>query len=147
VNAVNELFSVLISGGVMCVRIKEMVVPPILRNGTEEFVILDCDYEIEESEKKGLMVKWFFKELRLPVYQWIPNQSPQDLGILRGRVSLDYKAHQDKHKMYRALKITRPTVELSGEPLICITNLIFYLRHILCLSLFLLCLYSIPLNK
>jgi len=94
------------------VHINDLRVPPVIRNGTEEFVILDCDYHIEEKEKVGLVVKWFFN--KEPTYQWIPNQRPLEFGILRGKLNLDYKADSDVYKMYRALKIIRPSIELSG---------------------------------
>lgn len=43
-------------------------------------VVLDCDYTLEESLVEGLVVKWFFNEKPLPIYQWIPNKKPQELG-------------------------------------------------------------------
>jgi len=76
-------------------------------------VTLDCDYTVEEEEKVGLVVKWTLN--KKPVYQWIPNQRPQDLGVLRGKLNLTYKADEDPYKMYRALKIMRPSVELTGK--------------------------------
>lgn len=104
------------------VHINDLRVPSVIRNGTEEFVILDCDYHIEEREKAGLVVKWFFNKQHSPVYQWIPNQRPQDLGILRGKLNLDYKADSDTYKMYRALKIIRPSIELTGMYASCYVN-------------------------
>lgn len=43
-------------------------------------VVLDCDYTLEESLEEGLVVKWFFNEKPTPIYQWIPNKRPQELG-------------------------------------------------------------------
>lgn len=101
--------------GVTGVHINDLKVPPIIKNGTEENVTLDCDYTLEENEKLGLVVKWYFNNEESPVYQWIPNQRPQDLGILRGKLNLEYKASTDVYKMYRALQIQRPYTNLSGK--------------------------------
>lgn len=77
-------------------------------------MILDCDYTVEEAEKKGLVVKWFHERKQSPVYQWIPNQKPIVLGILKGRLNIDFTADSDDSKSHRALQIIRPTIELSG---------------------------------
>ncbi|ODM95555.1 hypothetical protein Ocin01_11128 [Orchesella cincta] len=100
---------------VSAVRINSLSVPHIVRNGTEESVILDCDYSIEDHERKGLVVKWYFSNQESPVYQWIPNSKPISLGILKGKLNLDYQADVDNYKMKRALQIIRPTTELSGN--------------------------------
>jgi hypothetical protein len=49
------------------------------------------------------------------VYQWIPGQKPQDLGILKGRLDLSHRASDNGATMHRALYIPNPTTELSGE--------------------------------
>lgn len=96
-------------------RINSLSVPHIVKNGTDESVILDCDYSIEDHEKKGLVVKWYFTNKQTPVYQWIPHTKPSILGILKGKLNLDYVADRDEYKMKRALQIIRPTTELSGK--------------------------------
>ncbi|CAL8080893.1 unnamed protein product [Orchesella dallaii] len=101
--------------GVTGVRINSLTVPQTIRNGTEDSVILDCDYSVDEAEKKGLVVKWFHERKQSPVYQWIPNKKPIDLGILRGKLNLDFEADADEFKLHRALQIIRPTIELSGN--------------------------------
>lgn len=101
--------------GVTGVRINSLTVPQIIKNGTDESVILDCDYSVDETEKKGLVVKWFHERKQSPVYQWIPNQKPIDLGILKGKLNLDFRADSDEFKLHRALQIIRPTIELSGK--------------------------------
>ena len=95
-------------------HIKDLKVPRLIQNGTVEYVILDCDYTLDEAERPGLVVKWFFKDEQSPVYQWIPNQRPKALGILRGKLNLEYQASPDAYKMYRALQIYQPSVNLSG---------------------------------
>lgn len=110
------LISTLAWKGTESVRIKDLRVPDIVRNGTGTPVVLDCDYSLEDSKPKdGLVVKWFFNNHPSPVYQWIPDQKPQDLGVLKGKLNLNYRASDDATKMHRALEIVNPTTELSGE--------------------------------
>lgn len=59
------------------------MVPNVVENGSEEDVILDCDYDFEDSDERGLVVKWFLNEGETPVYQWIPPKAPQDFGKLK----------------------------------------------------------------
>lgn len=100
--------------GLNAVKIVKIVVPEIIQYGVQDAVILDCDYEYD-NDTSGLVVKWFFKNKARPVYQWIPSQKPQDLGILRGRVDLTYRVSNDPLKMHRALRIVKPNTDISGE--------------------------------
>jgi hypothetical protein len=97
------------------VHIRELSVPTTVKNGTDEPVILDCDYTIDDNEKVGLVVKWFFNRGSTPVYQWVLGQKPQGLGILRDRLDLNYIASDQDWAAHRALSIQRPTTELTGE--------------------------------
>ncbi|CAL8110934.1 unnamed protein product [Orchesella dallaii] len=97
------------------VYINELRVPQSVQNGTEDAVILDCDYTLETEDKNGLVVKWFFNKGGTPVYQWISKNKPQALGILRDRVDIKYKASEDSYKKHSGIKIIKPTTELSGE--------------------------------
>ncbi|CAH1988499.1 unnamed protein product [Acanthoscelides obtectus] len=60
------------------VKINRLDVPQIAQLG--DSVVLDCDYTLEESRDEGLVVKWFFNEHPTPIYQWIPNKRPQEIG-------------------------------------------------------------------
>ena len=51
--------------------------PDVMENGTETTAVLDCVYDIEESDRDSLEVKWYFRHDPSPVYQWIPPQQPQ----------------------------------------------------------------------
>ncbi|XP_063885394.1 uncharacterized protein LOC135113750 [Scylla paramamosain] len=85
-------------------------------NGSQSQLVLDCKYDFtDEYEKNGLVVKWYFKRKPFPVYQWIPPNKPQVLGILKGRLNLDYEVSADEFSKHRALAIVNPTTELSGE--------------------------------
>lgn len=64
-----------------------MRVPEVIQYGTRDRVTLDCDYVT--SNVTGLVVKWFYEDKSQPVYQWIPPQKPQALGILKNKVGLE----------------------------------------------------------
>lgn len=104
--------------GVRGVQITSLQVPAQVRNGSGNAVILDCEYSLRPDDLtavSGLVIKWFFNNGPAPVYQWIPGKKPQELGILRGRLKLEYKASQNVATMHRALYIVNPTTELSGD--------------------------------
>jgi hypothetical protein len=61
-----------------------MRVPEVLQYGTVNSVVLDCDYVT--TNVTGLVVKWFYMDNSEPVYQWIPPQKPQALGLLKNKV-------------------------------------------------------------
>jgi hypothetical protein len=96
--------------------------PLVIRNGTASNAVLDCDYALNDedyatNEKNpgGLVVKWFFNNNPAPVYQWIHSKKPQGLGVLNGKLNLEFRISEDNATMYRALQIINPTTELSGE--------------------------------
>ncbi|XP_054282882.1 uncharacterized protein LOC129000052 isoform X1 [Macrosteles quadrilineatus] len=115
-NLVAALFLALVLSGGEGVKIRHLKIPDVVLNGTEQPVILDCDYVLDvPATTSGLVVKWFFNNHPAPVYQWIFNKKPQDLGVLKGKVNLNYKATNEESTMYRAIEIITPTTELSGE--------------------------------
>ncbi len=63
--------------GVVGVEIREMRVPSVIESGTQDFVILDCDYDLSEREAAQMDVKWFFGNDPQPFFQWIPGRKPQ----------------------------------------------------------------------
>ncbi|KAK6621978.1 hypothetical protein RUM44_001785 [Polyplax serrata] len=98
-------------------QITDLTVPRSVRNGSD-YVILDCQYALLPDDLKpdsGLVVKWFYNSIPSPIYQWIPGKKPQDLGLLKGRLDLDYRVSDHNSSMYRALFIKTPTTELSGD--------------------------------
>lgn len=80
----NFLYYIFLYPGVQSVRIINMRVPEVIQYGTRDRVTLDCDYVT--SNVTGLVVKWFYEDKSQPVYQWIPPQKPQALGILKNKV-------------------------------------------------------------
>lgn len=111
-------FLFIIFAGVVGVQITDLRVPHEVKNGSTSPAVLDCLYTLrpeESSADAGLVVKWFFNNSPEPVYQWIPGEKPQDLGILRGRLKLGHRASNNRATMHRALYIVNPTTELTGE--------------------------------
>ncbi|CAH1280157.1 unnamed protein product [Diabrotica balteata] len=94
------------------VKITNLVVPPV--TDTNRPVVLDCDYTLD-ADDGGLVVKWYFNNRNL-VYQWISGHPPTAIGILKRRLNINYKADPaDPNKYHRALFISNPTSELSGN--------------------------------
>lgn len=103
------------------VKINKLQVPKVIQHGAP--VVLDCDFALEDfddvdDKDVGLVVKWYFNENdHKPVYQWIPGSSkrPQELGVLRGRLNLEYAASVDANSVHRALHILKSSPDLSGD--------------------------------
>lgn len=93
------------------VKINRLVVPDLVHLG--EPTVLDCDYRMEDEEERELVLKWYLNEKL--VYQWIPSTKPHTLGILKGRVNLNYSASSDTNSVHRALNIIQPGPDLSGD--------------------------------
>lgn len=98
------------------VEIRHMRVPSVLESGSRPYVILDCDYDLSDSEGHQVDVKWFFGSDPQPFYQWLPGRPPQTIGKkFKNRIDLDYEVSgADRFRKHRALKIWKPTTELSG---------------------------------
>lgn len=73
------------------VNIRNIMVPALVEVGTQS-VVLDCQYSIDAmSPKVGLVMKWFFNGSSGLVYQWIPPMRPQVIGLLKGKVDMNFK--------------------------------------------------------
>ncbi|CAH1363973.1 uncharacterized protein [Tenebrio molitor] len=94
------------------IQINYVKVPSAVKNDSGTPVILDCNYSVRPDDTE-LVVKWLLNEE--VVYQWIPPQKPQSLGLLKNRVDLTYKATDDPKSVYRAMKIWNPTTDIAGE--------------------------------
>ncbi len=88
-------------------------VPKVVLNGSLPSVLLDCHYELNHSERDGLVLKWYLDGKT--VYQWIPPRRPVGLGALRGRLNLEYEMSPAPYAKHRGLYIHRPTTEMSGD--------------------------------
>jgi len=64
-----------------------------------EEMILDCDFDFEESEATQLDLKWYFNGSLVPIYQWVPSLDlgPQVLDpMFKDNLDLKYQAHSEK---------------------------------------------------
>ncbi|XP_011702755.1 PREDICTED: uncharacterized protein LOC105458871, partial [Wasmannia auropunctata] len=94
--------------------IKRINIPAIVKVNDTGYIVLDCDYDFENTSSKGLVVKWFFNTNQL-VYQWIYGRYPQADEPAAKYVDLTYKASNDPYTEYRAIKLNKPGVDLTGE--------------------------------
>ena len=97
------------------VHLESLSVPPLVEAGTVSNIVLDCPYSITENEKKGLVLKWYLNSLHIPIYQWIPPNLPSVLGIMEGKIDLDFQMGSNPHSKHRALSIKSPTISMSGD--------------------------------
>ncbi|XP_076291339.1 uncharacterized protein LOC143214328 isoform X2 [Lasioglossum baleicum] len=95
---------------------KSVSIPATVKAGDTDSVILDCDYDLEDTRKEGLVVQWYFNT-NYVFYQWIYGMSPQPSGdgIARNYVDVTYEASDDPYTKYRAMKLNKPGIDLSGE--------------------------------
>ncbi|KAL7647366.1 UNVERIFIED_CONTAM: hypothetical protein RMT77_000962 [Armadillidium vulgare] len=105
----------LFTGCLAALKISELRGPSAVQNGSTSRLVLDCVFVADEDDLEGLVVKWYFNNKPVPVYQWIPPNKPQDLGILKGRLDLSHTVSPNSWAQHRALAILNPTTELSGE--------------------------------
>lgn len=98
--------------------------PRWVKNGTEDSIVLDCEYIYNENDIR-LVVKWFFESNLEPVYQWIPELNRRHIsGILKNRVDMDFSVNTgDAYSRFRALRIPKPSIELSGKYTCLVTSL------------------------
>jgi len=94
--------------------IRSINIPSAVKVGNVDYVILDCDYALENTSSQGLMIKWFFNDNRV-VYQWIYGKPPLADESVAKYVDLTYKASDDPFTEYRAMKLNKPGIELTGN--------------------------------
>ncbi|XP_026315756.1 uncharacterized protein LOC113227099 [Hyposmocoma kahamanoa] len=99
----------------IAVNIKRIEVPSLVEVGVES-VILDCEYNVSSvAPDSGLVMKWFFNGSSGLVYQWIPPLRPQVIGLLKGKVDMNFRISEEPLQAYRAVKILNPSTHLSGN--------------------------------
>lgn len=94
--------------------IKSINVPAIVKVSETDSIILDCDYDLENTSSHGLVVKWYFNTDQL-VYQWIYGRYPLADEPAVKYIDLAYKTSDDPYTGYRAMKLNKPGVDLTGE--------------------------------
>jgi len=99
--------------GSWSVTLHDILGPSEVQNNSRPYVLLDCDFSINISEREGMILKWYLNGKT--IYQWIPPRRPQGLGALRGKINLDYDASPDPWQRHRGLYIYSPSIEMSGD--------------------------------
>jgi len=102
--------------GVKSVSTVTLATPGAHQAGEE--LILDCDFDFEESEATQLDLKWYFNGSPVPIYQWVPalDLGPQVIDpMFKDNLDLKYQAHSEKLKRHRALHIVNPDERFSGN--------------------------------
>ncbi|RWS12145.1 hypothetical protein B4U79_11089 [Dinothrombium tinctorium] len=98
------------------IKITSLLIPERIENGTEDSVILDCIYTLDENDDNKLVVKWFLDNDPEPIYQWIPEyESRQPSKRLQGRINMNFAVSANsRFTKYRAINIIRPSTDISG---------------------------------
>ncbi|XP_014203723.1 uncharacterized protein LOC106636010 isoform X2 [Copidosoma floridanum] len=99
--------------GARAINITTVVIPSLIKAGSPEPVILDCKYELSSSLTKGLVIKWYVNQDL--IYQWIFGSKPSGSDEFQKYIDDTFKASDEPHSMYRAVKLVRPSHELSGD--------------------------------
>ncbi|KAF5272430.1 hypothetical protein FQA39_LY07898 [Lamprigera yunnana] len=97
---------------ILAIQINYIKVPSAVQNNSEHSIVLDCNYSLRPDDTE-LVVKWYLNDD--VVYQWIPPQKPQALGIMKDRLNLSYVSSDDPKMAYRSMKIMNPTTNIAGE--------------------------------
>lgn len=100
-----------------CLRITNLDVPQsyIISQGEEppEDLIMDCEYELDDTKSKGFVLKWKHNDLQ--IYQWIPSKKPVAFIAFKGHIDLDYPVSDERFQKYRALKLINPMANFTGN--------------------------------
>ncbi|XP_050313707.1 uncharacterized protein LOC126748475 isoform X2 [Anthonomus grandis grandis] len=106
--------AVVLSSVSATLTINEISGPDYIEVGSQDELVLDCDFTAENEE--DVVLKWFFNGLEQQIYQWIP-QDPHAyaLGVLKPMIDNSFKISNDPRTMLRALKFKEVTPELTGN--------------------------------
>lgn len=100
-----------------CLKISDLRVPASFivnrENSESNPLILGCDYDVDESEKQGFVLKW--KHNDLPIYQWIPTRIPVVFSSFKGHIDINYSESDDRLHKHSALKIINPMANYTGN--------------------------------
>ncbi|GIY24320.1 ig-like domain-containing protein [Caerostris darwini] len=111
-----QVLLVLLLGVSECLSLKitRLSIPSFVPNGSDESVLMDCEYTYSMKEDKKLVVKWFHDDDPNPVYQWIPELNSK-LYSEKFKLEEDYEVPAAApYTKFRAINIQKPTTELSG---------------------------------
>jgi hypothetical protein len=98
------------------IKITKLNVPStyIIEPTNKSPLILDCEYNIDvDKEFHGFVLKWMFNNA--PMYQWIPPRPPKQFSAFKNSVNVTYEASPDHSQKHRAVYISKPTWNLTGQ--------------------------------
>jgi hypothetical protein len=110
--SLNMIYTYLPSG-TWAINITTVDIPYLIKAGSTDPNVLDCNYELGNSSTDGLVIKWFVNQDVL--YQWIHGKVPTGSEEFKKYIDESFKASNDPRTMYRAVKLVRPSHELSGN--------------------------------
>ncbi|XP_055613637.1 uncharacterized protein LOC129760090, partial [Uranotaenia lowii] len=100
-----------------CLQITNIDVPQsyVISRGEDppEDLILDCEFELDQTRSKGFVLKWKHNDLQ--IYQWIPSKKPVAFSHFKGHIDTEYAVSDDRFQKYRALRLTNPLTNLTGK--------------------------------
>lgn len=99
------------------IEIRALNMPERVENATRESIVLDCVYTLDESKDNyKLVVKWFFKDDPVPIYQWIPEFNSRTFSRrFENRINKNFSIpHGSTFTKYRAVNLVNITTDLSG---------------------------------
>ncbi|XP_058057562.1 uncharacterized protein LOC131208739 [Anopheles bellator] len=79
----------------------------------EKDLVLGCDYDIDENDSKGFVLKWKHNDLQ--IYQWIPSRNPVVFSSFRGHLDTEYSESEDRLHKHSALKFITPMANHTGN--------------------------------
>ncbi|KAL5289355.1 hypothetical protein ACFFRR_009475 [Megaselia abdita] len=107
----------LIVKGAISVDIKKLSVPDYVLidtdNKTDDHVILDCDFELDDKGKPSFVLKWFKDDVL--IYQWISGHKPQALASMKEQIDTSYETSSDDSYKYRGIYIDDVNIKNSGK--------------------------------
>uniref|UniRef100_A0A182J8M7 Ig-like domain-containing protein n=1 Tax=Anopheles atroparvus TaxID=41427 RepID=A0A182J8M7_ANOAO len=100
-----------------CLKISNLRVPSSFivnrEIGEGNAFILGCDYDVDEADAKGFVLKW--KHNDLPIYQWIPTRNPIVFSSFKGHIDSNYSESDDRLHKHSALKVVNPMANYTGN--------------------------------
>lgn len=99
------------------IEIRALNMPERIENGTKESIVLDCIYSLDENtDNIKLVIKWFFKDDPVPIYQWIPEFDSRTYSRrFENRINKNFSIpHGTRFTKYRGVNLVNITTDLSG---------------------------------
>ncbi|XP_015608203.1 uncharacterized protein LOC107274006 [Cephus cinctus] len=98
---------------VFAINITGVDIPHLVKAGTDQPIVLDCNYVINSSMNTELVIKWYVNQD--VIYQWIRGNKPTGSDEFHKYIDPSYKASENPDTMYRAVKLVKPGHDLTGK--------------------------------